>query len=206
MDVLQGARDEVGSQIDFVWRQIREPLLVPMLRLAVFLCLGMSLMMLFERIYMGIVISLVKVFCRKPEKRYKWDTIKDDVELGNCNYPMVLVQVPMYNEREVYKYILQFRTRKDSLSLTYIIFYASKCMQVYQLSIGAACGLSWPSDRVIIQILDDSTDPTIKVYLYSFDTFGSDRIGSKTYLVFDILYILVTTPTHIVTFNYFHFS
>jgi len=36
-------------------------------------------------------------------------------------------------------------------------------MQVYQLSIGAACGLSWPSDRIIIQILDDSTDPTIKV-------------------------------------------
>lgn len=36
-------------------------------------------------------------------------------------------------------------------------------MQVYQLSIGAACGLSWPSDRIIIQVLDDSTDPTIKV-------------------------------------------
>jgi len=36
-------------------------------------------------------------------------------------------------------------------------------MQVYQLSIGAACGLGWPSDRIIIQILDDSTDPTIKV-------------------------------------------
>lgn len=119
MDVLQGARDEVGSQVDFLWRQIREPLIVPMLRLAVFLCLGMSLMMLFERIYMGIVISLVKVFGRKPEKRYKWETFKDDVELGNSNYPMVLVQVPMYNEREVYKYIhqrdlLMFRTRKYS--------------------------------------------------------------------------------------------
>ena len=36
-------------------------------------------------------------------------------------------------------------------------------MQVYQLSIGAACGLSWPSDRIIIQVLDDSTNPTIKV-------------------------------------------
>jgi len=31
------------------------------------------------------------------------------------------------------------------------------------LSIGAACGLSWPSDRIIIQVLDDSTDPAIKV-------------------------------------------
>jgi beta-mannan synthase len=36
-------------------------------------------------------------------------------------------------------------------------------LQVYQLSIGAACGLSWPSDRIIIQVLDDSTDPVIKV-------------------------------------------
>uniref|UniRef100_J3MCN7 glucomannan 4-beta-mannosyltransferase n=2 Tax=Oryza brachyantha TaxID=4533 RepID=J3MCN7_ORYBR len=46
---------------------------------------------------------------------------------------MVLVQIPMYNEREVYR-----------------------------LSIGAACGLSWPSDRLIVQVLDDSTDPTVK--------------------------------------------
>ncbi|CAI0442457.1 unnamed protein product [Linum tenue] len=34
--------------------------------------------------------------------------------------------------------------------------------QVYELSIGAACGLSWPSDRLIVQVLDDSTDPAIK--------------------------------------------
>ncbi|GAU16019.1 hypothetical protein TSUD_338900 [Trifolium subterraneum] len=82
---------------------------------------------------MGVVITLVKLFGRKPEKRYKWEPIKDDIELGNSCYPMVVVQIPMYNEREV-----------------------------YQLSIGAACGLSWPSDRIIIQVLDDSTDPTIK--------------------------------------------
>lgn len=36
-------------------------------------------------------------------------------------------------------------------------------MQVYQLSIGAVCGLSWPSDRLVVQVLDDSTDPLIKV-------------------------------------------
>lgn len=38
-------------------------------------------------------------------------------------------------------------------------------VQVYKLSIAAACGLAWPSDRVIVQVLDDSTDPTIKVSL-----------------------------------------
>jgi len=36
-------------------------------------------------------------------------------------------------------------------------------VQVYQVSIGAACGLSWPSDRIIVQVLDDSTDAVIKV-------------------------------------------
>ena len=50
---------------------------------------------------MGIVIVLIKLFGRKPEKRYNWEPIKDDVELGNSAYPMVLVQIPMYNEREV---------------------------------------------------------------------------------------------------------
>ncbi|MCL7029264.1 hypothetical protein MKW94_020301, partial [Papaver nudicaule] len=33
---------------------------------------------------------------------------------------------------------------------------------VYKLSIGAVCRLSWPSDRIIVQVLDDSTDPLIK--------------------------------------------
>ncbi|KAJ4760288.1 cellulose synthase like [Rhynchospora pubera] len=33
---------------------------------------------------------------------------------------------------------------------------------VYKLSIGAACRLEWPSDRVIIQVLDDSTDLVLK--------------------------------------------
>nr|GMD52734.1 glucomannan 4-beta-mannosyltransferase 9-like [Ipomoea batatas] len=47
-------------------------------------------------------------------------------------YPMVLVQLPMCNEKKV-----------------------------YQLSIGAACNLSWPADRIIIQVLDDSNDPSV---------------------------------------------
>ncbi|KAG6771797.1 hypothetical protein POTOM_023189 [Populus tomentosa] len=132
-DAFQGARDDVAMQFAMIWGQIKAPLIVPLLRLAVAICLIMSLMLFIERVYMGIVIVLVKLFGRKPDRRYKWEPMKDDVEAGNSIYPMVLVQIPMYNEREV-----------------------------YQLSIGAACGLSWPSDRIIIQVLDDSTDPTIK--------------------------------------------
>ncbi|KAJ4908851.1 Glucomannan 4-beta-mannosyltransferase 9 [Raphanus sativus] len=132
-DSFMGYRDDITMQMSMILDQIRAPLIVPVLRLGVYICLTMSVMLFVERVYMGIVISLVKLFGRKPEKRFKWEPMKDDIELGNTAYPMVLVQIPMYNEREV-----------------------------YQLSIGAACGLSWPSDRIVIQVLDDSTDPAIK--------------------------------------------
>ncbi|RDX63333.1 Glucomannan 4-beta-mannosyltransferase 9, partial [Mucuna pruriens] len=122
-----------GSQVGLIWQQARAPLVVPVLKLLVVLCLAMSLMLFVERVYMGVVIVFVKLFRYKPDKKYKWEPLRDDLELGNSAYPMVLVQIPMYNEKEV-----------------------------YQLSIGAACGLSWPSDRIIIQVLDDSTDPIIK--------------------------------------------
>lgn len=37
--------------------------------------------------------------------------------------------------------------------------------QVYKISIGAACNLSWPADKLVIQVLDDSTDYVIKVHM-----------------------------------------
>ncbi|KAI9156324.1 hypothetical protein LWI28_004365 [Acer negundo] len=131
--IFPGSGDDITGQIGLIWEQAKAPLIVPLLKVLVVICLGMSIMLFIERVYMGIVIVLLKVFGRKPEKKYKWEPMKDDIELGNSSYPMVLVQIPMYNEKEV-----------------------------YQLSIGAACGLSWPSDRIVIQVLDDSTDPTIK--------------------------------------------
>lgn len=100
-DAFQGARDDISMQLGIIWAQIKAPLIVPLLRISVVLCLIMSLMLFIERVYMGIVIVLIKLFGRKPEKRYKWEAIKDDVELGNSAYPVVLVQIPMYNEREV---------------------------------------------------------------------------------------------------------
>lgn len=102
MDHLVGARSDITMQFQLLWEQIKAPLVVPLLRIAVLVCSIMSLMLFIERVYMGIVILLVKLFGRKPEKRYKWEPIKDDVELGNSAYPMVLVQIPMYNEREVH--------------------------------------------------------------------------------------------------------
>ncbi|KAE8037501.1 hypothetical protein FH972_010087 [Carpinus fangiana] len=130
---FEGVRDELAGQIGMMWELIKAPLIVPILRLGVYACLIMSLMLFIERVYMGIVIILVKLFWKKPEKRYKFEPLQEDLEMGSSNFPVVLIQIPMFNEREVYK-----------------------------VSIGAACGLSWPSDRLVIQVLDDSTDPSVK--------------------------------------------
>ncbi|XVF76436.1 hypothetical protein PTKIN_Ptkin13bG0265900 [Pterospermum kingtungense] len=115
------------------WKSmIRGQVFVPLLRLAVLLCSVMSIMLFIERVYMAIVILCVKVFGKKRYARYKLEALKEDVELNKI-HPMVLVQIPMYNEKEVYK-----------------------------LSIGAACGLSWPSHRLIVQVLDDSTNEVLR--------------------------------------------
>lgn len=100
-NTFYGTRDDITEQFGIMWGQIKAPLIVPLLRISVFLCLVMSVMLFVERVYMFVVITLLKVFGKKPQKKYKWEPLKDDVELANSSYPMVLVQIPMYNEKEV---------------------------------------------------------------------------------------------------------
>ncbi|KAL5740841.1 hypothetical protein ACOSQ2_030021 [Xanthoceras sorbifolium] len=92
----------------------------------------MSVMLFIERVYMAIVILYVKLLGKKIYTKYNLEKMKEDLEI-NKSHPKVLVQIPMFNEKEVYK-----------------------------ISIGAACRLSWPSDRVIVQVLDDSTNLVLK--------------------------------------------
>lgn len=80
---------------------------------------------------------------------------EDDEEAGKF-FPMVLIQIPMCNEREVYSQKLQFFLAtflQTSSSSTHI-------SQVYRQSIAAVCRLDWPSSNLLIQVLDDSDDPT----------------------------------------------
>ncbi|WVZ55614.1 hypothetical protein U9M48_006254 [Paspalum notatum var. saurae] len=133
--------------MEALWASVRARAVAPVLEAAVWACLAMSVMLVLEVCYMSVVsFAAVKLLRRTPERRYKWEPMPSadgsgkgggDEEAavggGGEAYPMVLVQIPMYNEREVYK-----------------------------LSIGAACALTWPPDRIIIQVLDDSTDPFIK--------------------------------------------
>lgn len=64
---------------------------------------------------MNFVILFVKLFRRKPEKVYKWEAMQEDVEVGPDNYPMVLVQIPMYNEKEVHIYVIPFLIKLSTI-------------------------------------------------------------------------------------------
>ncbi|KAK3125784.1 hypothetical protein QOZ80_7BG0609720 [Eleusine coracana subsp. coracana] len=118
------------------WVAVRAGLIAPVLQAAVWACLVMSVMLVVEAVYNSVVSLGVKAIGWRPEWRFKWEPLPgggDDEEKGSADYPMVLVQIPMYNELEVYK-----------------------------LSIAAACELQWPKDRIVVQVLDDSTDPIAK--------------------------------------------
>ncbi|KAM3296259.1 hypothetical protein ACQJBY_038545 [Aegilops geniculata] len=126
-----------------VWAAVRARAVAPALTAAVWACLAMSAMLLLEAACMSLVsLVAVRLLRLRPERRFKWEPMTGALEGGEADvedpagrreFPMVLVQIPMYNEKEVYK-----------------------------LSIGAVCALTWPPDRIIIQVLDDSTDPIIK--------------------------------------------
>ncbi|WZZ17655.1 hypothetical protein YC2023_110744 [Brassica napus] len=111
--------------IGYVLEQTRFIFLVPILNVLVNLCQVISLLLFIDASYMAIVVAIVKLRGRTPEKVLRWESFKtDDVELApSSNHPMVC-----------------------------------------QLSIGAVCKLSWPLDRMIVQVLDDSTDPHSKVF------------------------------------------
>ena len=100
-ETFQGAREDIAGQIGLIWELVKAPLIVPVLKFAVYVCLAMELMLFVERLYMGGVIILVKLFWKKPEKRYKFEPIGEDLEIGNEAFPVVLVQIPMFNEKEV---------------------------------------------------------------------------------------------------------
>lgn len=101
------ANEDTIETLASLWMRWRAPVIAPAVQLAINVCLVMVAMMFMERVYMCVVLFYVKMFRRSPNKTYKFIPMRDDVELGSSHYPMVLVQVPMYNEREVCSHSLK---------------------------------------------------------------------------------------------------
>ncbi|KAJ1258718.1 hypothetical protein BS78_10G097100 [Paspalum vaginatum] len=123
-----------GDAVRAAWDAARAVTVAPALAAASWVLLALSAMLLADAVFLAAASLLARRVPCPAAGPIAGSTAGEDEEAGGGGgYPMVLVQIPMYNEREVYK-----------------------------LSIGAACVLEWPSDRVIVQVLDDSTDPTVK--------------------------------------------
>ncbi|CAL0317244.1 unnamed protein product [Lupinus luteus] len=110
------------------WLSFREDYVAPFVLLVSKFCIVLFLIQSLDRLVLCLGCFWIKFKKLKPfieEDAY-------DVE-DPSNFPMVLVQIPMCNEREV-----------------------------YAQSIGAASQLDWPKDRILIQVLDDSDDSNLQ--------------------------------------------
>ncbi|KAI3824021.1 hypothetical protein L1987_05468 [Smallanthus sonchifolius] len=104
------------------WVSFRGEYVAPFIMMLSQFCVVLFMIQSLDRFVLGIGCFWIKLKNIKP----RIDGEGYDVEDG-CSFPMVLVQIPMCNEREV-----------------------------YQQSIASACQLDWPKDRILIQVLDDS--------------------------------------------------
>lgn len=119
------------------WLAFRVDYIAPSIQGISAFCVVLFLIQSLDRLVLCLGCLYIK--WKKIKPRIDGDPFKsDDIEGSNNNFPMVLVQVPMCNEREV-----------------------------YELSISAVCQLDWPKDRLLIQILDDSDDEAIQQLIKS---------------------------------------
>ncbi|XP_022865062.1 probable xyloglucan glycosyltransferase 12 [Olea europaea var. sylvestris] len=111
------------------WVLIRMEYLAPPLQLLANVCIVLFLIQSLDRLILCLGCFWIKF--KKIRPVCKQELV--DLESGDADgyFPMVLVQIPMCNEKEV-----------------------------YQQSIAAVCNLDWPKGNLLIQILDDSDDPT----------------------------------------------
>ncbi|CAI5488423.1 unnamed protein product [Closterium sp. Naga37s-1] len=94
-------------------------------------CIYLFLLQSVDRLVLalgGLYLFLTR-YRPQPKGRYETDAAADPERPASDAFPMVLVQIPMCNEREV-----------------------------YDQSIAAACQLDWPASRFLVQVLDDSSD------------------------------------------------
>ncbi|XP_052183127.1 probable xyloglucan glycosyltransferase 5 [Diospyros lotus] len=115
-----------------VWLEFRAGYIAPPIHALSSFCVVLFLIQSMDRLILCLGCFWIKYKKIKPQ--ISGDPLKsDDLEGSGFNYPMVLVQIPMCNEKEV-----------------------------YEQSISAVCQLDWPKDRLLIQVLDDSDDESIQ--------------------------------------------
>ncbi|KAK1432807.1 hypothetical protein QVD17_09708 [Tagetes erecta] len=115
------------------WISFRAEYIAPSITMLSQFCVLLFLIQSLDRFILGIGFFWIKF--KKIKPMIDIDDQSYDIE-DPATFPMVLVQIPMCNEREV-----------------------------YQQSIAAACQLDWPKDRILIQVLDDSSDELLQILI-----------------------------------------
>ncbi|KAE8706251.1 putative xyloglucan glycosyltransferase 3 [Hibiscus syriacus] len=113
------------------WMSFRVDYVAPLVLTMSKFCIVLFLIQSLDRLVLCLGCFWIKYKNLKPRINGDPDDIEDD-----SSFPMVLVQIPMCNEREV-----------------------------FSQSIAAACQLDWPKDRILIQVLDDSDDGNLQLLI-----------------------------------------
>ncbi|KAB2011555.1 hypothetical protein E1A91_D09G029700v1 [Gossypium mustelinum] len=113
------------------WLSFRVDYVAPLVLTMSKFCIVLFLIQSLDRLILCLGCFWIKYKNLKP--RINGDAY--DIEDGS-SFPMVLVQIPMCNEREV-----------------------------FAQSIAAASQLDWPKDRILIQVLDDSDDGNLQLLI-----------------------------------------
>ncbi|GLT58291.1 hypothetical protein SLA2020_311950 [Shorea laevis] len=114
------------------WLSFRGDYIAPLIQALSKFCIVLFLIQSVDRMILCLGCFWIKY--KKIKPRVEGNPFKSrDVEGSGYEYPMVLVQIPMCNEREV-----------------------------YEQSISAVCQLDWPKERLLIQVLDDSDDESVQ--------------------------------------------
>ncbi|KAJ7950532.1 Xyloglucan glycosyltransferase [Quillaja saponaria] len=121
---------EVLGMVGFMyakWLEIRANYLAPSLQGLTNVCIVLFLVQSVDRVALMLGCFWIKLWKVKPVTNMEYPAQGENENVED--YPMVLVQIPMCNEREV-----------------------------YQQSIAAVCIQDWPRGRMLVQVLDDSDE------------------------------------------------
>ncbi|XP_059644166.1 xyloglucan glycosyltransferase 4-like [Cornus florida] len=114
------------------WLSFRVHYVAPLVIMLSKFCIVLFMIQSLDRLVLCIGCFWIKYKKLKP--RIEGEAY--DIEEDGSSFPMVLVQIPMCNEREV-----------------------------YAQSISATSQLDWPMDRLLIQVLDDSDDEDVQLLI-----------------------------------------
>ncbi|KAL6647113.1 hypothetical protein ACP70R_014550 [Stipagrostis hirtigluma subsp. patula] len=125
---VNGRRAVPFDTLHASWVRFRAAYVAPPLQLLADACVVLFLVQSADRLVQSLGCFYIHLKRIKPKPVSPALPDAEDPDAGY--YPMVLVQIPMCNEKEV-----------------------------YQQSIAAVCNLDWPRSNFLVQVLDDSDDP-----------------------------------------------